>query len=228
MKPIIGIVPRTDTVNNNYRLQINYNYLERFLERGIIPLILPFNEPEVETLLKQCDGFLIPGGVDMDPKYYNQVNEGDSVDIDANIDELDDVVIKYAVKHKVPMFGICRGIQSIVAIMGGTLHQDIKKANLKNDEVDHRHFVETLYNHPFANKFSPTFEINSYHHQAADKLPEGFEVIFKHNDIIEGIIHKELPITAVQWHPERFPSKESTILFDYFVDQIKKYHNEKH
>lgn len=32
MKPIIGIVPRTDTVNNNYRLQINYNYLNQFLK----------------------------------------------------------------------------------------------------------------------------------------------------------------------------------------------------
>lgn len=228
MKPIIGIVPRTDTVNNNYRLQINYNYLDQFLKRGVIPLILPFNEPEIETLLKQCDGFLIPGGVDMDPKYYNQTNEGDSKDVDDNIDVLDDVVIKYAVQHKIPVFGICRGIQSIAAIMGGTLHQDITKAKLQNDEVDHRHFVTTLYTHPFANNFKKTFETNSYHHQAVDIVPEGFEVIFKHNDIIEGIIHKELPITAVQWHPERFDAIESDILFDYFVKQIKDYHNEKH
>lgn len=227
MKPIIGIVPRTDTVNNNYRLQINYNYLNQFLKRGVIPLILPFNEPEIETLLKQCDGFLIPGGVDMDPKYYNQTNEGDSKDVDAYIDDLDDVVIKYAVRNKVPMFGICRGIQSIAAIMGGTLYQDIAKANLKNDEVDHRHFVTTLYNHPFAKNFKPSFETNSYHHQAVDKVPEGFEVIFKHNEIIEGIIHNTLPITAVQWHPERFDAPESDILFDYFVNQIKEYHNEK-
>ena len=128
MKPIIWIVPRTDTVNNNYRLQINYNYLQEFLKRDIIPLILPFDEPEIENLLKQCDGFLIPGGVDIDPKYYNQINEGDSKDIDPLIDELDFKVIQYAAKNKIPMFGICRRIQVIAAILGGTLYKKKEKS----------------------------------------------------------------------------------------------------
>ena len=223
-KPIIGIVPRTEYVNTNYRVQVNYSYLEPFNSRDITPIILPLNSENIEELLPLCSGFLVPGGDDINPEYYGEQNEGDSKDVDANLDKLDKIVLEYAMKHHVPTLGICRGIQSIAAFLGGSLHQDIKKAGLNNEEVDHKHMVKNTFNHPFNNMFPSNFEINSYHHQAVKKVPDDFVVTFMHNDIIEGMHHHALPIFGVQWHPERFDSVESKVIFDYFAKLIREYH----
>ncbi len=223
-KPIIGIVPRTEYVNTNYRVQVNYSYLEPFNQRDITPIILPLNSKNIEELLPLCSGFLVPGGDDINPEYYSEANEGDSKDVDANLDTLDKIVLEYAMKHHVPTLGICRGIQSIAAFLGGSLHQDIKKAGLNNEEIDHKHMVKNTFNHPFNNLFASNFEINSYHHQAVKKVPEDFVVTFMHNDIIEGMHHHALPIFGVQWHPERFDTLESKIIFDYFVNLVREYY----
>ena len=223
-KPIIGIVPRTEYVNTNYRVQVNYSYLEPFNKRDITPIILPLNSNNVSELLPLCDGFLVPGGDDINPEYYGEANEGDSRDVDENLDKLDKIVLEYALKNKVPTLGICRGVQAIAAFLGGSLHQDITKAGLKNDEVEHKHMVKNTFIHPFNNLFPSNFEINSYHHQAVKKVPDDFVITFMHNDIIEGIIHHALPIIGVQWHPERFDSNESKTIFDYFAGLIKEHH----
>lgn len=226
MNPIIGIVPRTMMAGSNYKVQVNYNYIEPFLERKISTIILPLNDYAMEEILNICDGFLIIGGDDIDPKYYGEENT-DSKNIDVYVDLIDQKVLKHALKHKKPVLGICRGIQSIAAFLGGSLIQDIDKAGLVHDVKENSHMVNTLFINDFTKQFPASFPINSYHHQAVKNPPKDFDVIFKHNDLIEGIMHKSLPIVGVQWHPERIPTKESKILFDYFVNEVKKYHNEK-
>ncbi len=226
MKPIIGIVPRTMMVNSNYKVQVNFNYLEPFIERKISTIILPLNDYELSNVLNLCDGFLIIGGDDIDPSIYNEENT-DSKDIDARVDHLDNAVLKHAVKYKKPVLGICRGIQSISAFLGGTLIQDIDKAGLKHDVKEHSHMVDTVLKNDYTKQFSDSFPVNSYHHQAVKMPPKDFDIIFKHNDVIEGIMHKTLPIIGVQWHPERLYTKESQIIFDYFVSQVNDYHQNK-
>lgn len=223
---LIGIVPRTEFVGSNYKVQINYNYITPFIERGVSTIILPLKDANLQQLLYECDAFLIPGGDDIDPKYYNEENT-DSKGIDASVDEIDEKVIKHALKYKKPLLGICRGLQSITVFLGGSLHQDIKKAGLQHDEYEHTHLVHNEMTHEFCKNFKEDFVINSYHHQAANKIPEDFVVLFKHHEIIEAMMHKELPILALQWHPERLFTEESNIIFDYFCLEAKKYHNEK-
>ena len=46
-KPIVGIVPRTEYVNTNYRVQVNYSYLEPLNKRDITPIILPLNSDNI-------------------------------------------------------------------------------------------------------------------------------------------------------------------------------------
>ena len=227
MQPIIGIVPRTMMSGSNYKTQVNFNYLEPFIERGISTIILPLEDANLENVLNLCDGFVVIGGGDIDPKYYNEENDGLSTDIDARVDYIDKKVIMHAVKYKKPMLGICRGIQVINVFFGGTLYQDIDQAQLKHDVNENSHLVNTVGDDDFSKKFQSCFVINSYHHQALKDVPSDFSVIFKHNEIIEGIIHKSLPILAVQWHPERLATKESKLIFDWLKDEAIKYHNNK-
>lgn len=224
MKPIIGISPRTMMTEGNYKIQVNYNYLEPFIERKISTIIIPLNDYDIENILNLCDGFLVIGGDDIDPAYYGEENT-DSKNIDALVDTIDQKIIKHALKNKKPLLGICRGAQSLGAFLGGKLIQDIDKEGYKHDVVDHTHLVTTTIKNDFTKDFPDVFPINSYHHQAIKTLPEDFEAIFMHNDLIEGIMHKTLPIIGVQWHPERIPTKESKLIFDYFVKKVIEYHN---
>ena len=226
-KTLIGIVCRTMMYNGNYRLQVNANYVEPFTNRNISSIIITNNDPDLLGTLTLCDGFLLPGGDDINPEYYGEENKGLSKEIDYSLDELDRKVITYAIKHQKPLLGICRGIQSLAAFCGGSLYQDIETAGLKHEVKEKCHVVNTLYQHPFASKFNETFVTNSFHHQAVKKVPEGFVVIFKHQDVIEGIIHQTLPILGIQWHPERLETKESKLIFDQFIEWVIQAHEKQ-
>ncbi len=223
MKPIIGIAPRSMTYSNNYKVQVNVSYLTPFNNRDINVIILPIESPNILELLELCDGFLLPGGDDIDPVYYNQNNDlGLSKDMDPALDKVDKIILDYAVANQKPVLGICRGIQSISAFLGGSLYQDIEHAGLQHEVNDAKHMVTTTPNTRISNLFKESFLINSYHHQVVDKLPKGFVVTHIYQDVIEGIIHETLPIFGVQWHPERFDSLESETIFDWFVEEVKK------
>lgn len=222
MKPIIGIVPRVMTHSNNYKVQVNENYFTPFNKRDVNTFVLPLNSPNVLELLELCDGFLLPGGDDIDPTCYDQTNdEGLSKDIDPALDRIDKIVLNYAVKTKKPVLGICRGVQSIAAFLGGSLHQDINHAGLRHEAIDNKHMVNTLPNTKVSHLFPSVFQTNSYHHQVVNKVPTGFVVTHTHQDVIEGLVHTELPIFGVQWHPERMDTKETEIIFDWFVELVK-------
>ena len=141
----------------------------------------------LETPLELFDAFLLPGGYDIDPKYYQQENYA-AQNIDAELDELDFKIIDYAQKTKKPLLGICRGIQSINVFFEGSLKQDI----LHHQNEDH--FIE--WNHK-------AYLVNSFHHQSIDKLGNDLLILAKSQDgEIEIIKHKNLPILGVQFHPE--------------------------
>lgn len=223
MKPIIiGLTPRV--MNNAEKVQLNYSYLQPFNKRSVATIILPLGSNELDTILPLCDGFLIAGGDDIDPKHYNQINEGLSKDVCPLIDDLDKAVIEHAYKNHKPMLGICRGIQSLAAFLGGDLHQDIEQAKLTHTVENNVHDVVKVASTPLTDLMPDNYQINSYHHQVVKQVPKDFIVTYMHDDVIEGMEHKTLPIIGFQWHPERLATKETEIIFDYFVDLVKKAH----
>lgn len=221
-KFIIGITPRFLEHNDKEYVQVNQYYIDELVKRDTAPLII-VDSPNVQELLELCDAFLVIGGDDFDPLFYNQTNTGLSKGIKRNLDLLDQKIILYAEQSKKPLLGICRGHQALAALTGGSLYQDIKEAKLLHqEENDHMHLVHKVNNSPLANLLPDNFMVNSYHHQAIKDLPADYIVTFKCHDIIEAIEHKKLPIIGVQWHPERMTSNETKIIFDYFIDCICK------
>ena len=73
------------------------------------------------------------------------------------------------------------------------------------------------------------FPVNSAHHQGIDKLAEGLEAIqFAEDQLVEGIVHKELPIIGVQWHPERMIERsedyaEGARLLEFWIQHFPKH-----
>jgi putative glutamine amidotransferase len=181
----IGLTVRRE----NEGFFIRERYLKYFKDFEVV-FLTPYN------IDYACDAYVILGGNDANPKLYNEENTA-SVEIDDLIDELDMNVIDYAVKHKKPLYGICRGLQMINVYFGGSLKQDI---------INHRDTNHKILSTKQVGSFSKEEIVNSLHHQSIKKLGEGLEIVYiSEDDEVEFIVHKSLPILATQFHPEMQP-----------------------
>ncbi|RJX26478.1 MAG: hypothetical protein C4537_02640 [Acholeplasma sp.] len=218
MTKLIGITPRIIYETGVQKQFVNTRYVERLTERGMNTLMLTFKNPHQEEIFQLCDAFLVTGGWDLNPKTYGETNEeGLSKDVHDELDTIDRDVIHYAIKHKKPLLGICRGHQSLNVFLGGTLQQDMKG----HGSIKENHQIHMKKDRRF--DVDSKISVNSYHHQAIKDLASSLDALGIHEDgTIEIVYHKELPIFAVQWHPEMTPSDPiSQKIFDTFIKLIK-------
>lgn len=187
-------------------------------------LLLPQSKEELSALLSFVDGICLPGGYDVDPSYYHQPNLK-SEPIEAEIDQLDLDVIEIAQEKEIPILGICRGLQIINVALGGSLIQDIPQniidhnVSFKNKTKNHGHLVSIVKESKLHSIFGDETEVNSYHHQAIDRLADGLTVCAVSSDgIIEAVEGEN--ILAVQWHPERMTQDGVFNIFDLWISKI--------
>ena len=183
-------------------------------------------------LVSSCSGILVTGGQDVSPELYGE--HGAEVaalcgELCAARDKMESVLIPLAVRDDVPMLGICRGIQVINAVLGGTLWQDLPKQ--RPSEVEHRglppyeepvHEVDVIPATPLAEAIGAgPYAVNSYHHQALRNLAPGLETMATAPDgVIEAVWRPESRfLWAVQWHPEfsRGVDEKSRKIFSAFI-----------
>ena len=191
------------------------------------------SEPNVEVVrlgykqdsfaqIERCHGVLISGGEDVHPKFYNRPEYLPYCYLD-DVDEKRDIfelkVLEYTQTKKLPVFGICRGLQIANVFFGGSLIPDIPKFKNSNHSKiqgdDRYHEIRTEVNSQLRTVTGlKKGEVNSAHHQSVDKLGEGLVVsALSPEGIVEGIerLHpngKPL-LLLVQWHPERMMDQKS-------------------
>ncbi len=220
---LICLTPRLLEEDNVEKQFVNTRYITPLKERGFNTIMLTLDNINNEEILSLCDGFLITGGTDLDPANYEEDNKEDlSKNIDKRLDELDKLVVKHALNKEKPLLGICRGLQSLNVFLGGSLIQDLGEGNACHLSKKEDHFVKIVSDNKF--NLNGELNVNSYHHQAIKKLANEVEALAYHLDgTIEMISHKNLPMIAVQWHPEiRHTSKESKLIFDIFANFFKE------
>lgn len=203
------------------------NYINAIEEVGAIPCL---NEEYDDSF----DGLVLCGGSDIHPSYYNEEMDG-SRNIDEARDKQEFALLKAFVEAGKPVLGICRGCQLINIYFGGSLYQHIEKAEEHSSgipNVDLVHNVVAEKGSVAQKLYGESFFINSSHHQAIKKLGKNLRVsmLSGNGTIVEGIEHTELPIIAVQWHPERMcgeHARNDTVdgskIFEYFIDLCKSH-----
>ncbi|MCM1123205.1 MAG: gamma-glutamyl-gamma-aminobutyrate hydrolase family protein [Eubacterium sp.] len=205
---LIAIVGRAkDTVN-----------YENALRRLSIPFLTTLNIGET----KCATHLILPGGGDITPAFFGQFNNG-SRKIDTELDILQIQAFSEFTAQKKPVLGICKGLQLINIQLGGTIMQHIDTAATHMWEgQDKRHYVYhsgTDRTDFFYQLYGTGTMVNSAHHQAIDRLGRNLVPVCRAGDnIIEGILHVNLPVIAVQWHPERIMDEGGERLFTYFID----------
>jgi len=162
-----------------------------------------------------CDALLLPGGGDLSPWRYGQENIA-SRGLDPKRDGEEFALLDAFIARKKPILGICRGLQAINVYFGGTLIQDLP-GHSAVEGIDRLHFVRSAPS-PFADLFDDRAIINSSHHQAADRLGIGLSAVqWAPDGTVEALVHRDLPIWAVQWHPERTPGTIGIRLIQEFL-----------
>jgi len=144
------------------------------------------------------DGIILSGGD----------NLGDHPERDKTEKEL----LDYAVENKIPVLGVCRGMQIINDYFGGRIEQ-----SNNSQHVGQNHPVE-ITNESFLDSFnSQSVLVNSFHYNLIRKNTLGKNLepfaVVKSDDTVEGFTHNSLPIFGVMWHPERDKNKTSELLF---------------
>lgn len=223
-KPVIGII--LDLVNNNdnnrYSIfpwyALRQNYAESVLLAGGIPLMIPYQD-DVSAILQLLDGLVLAGGdEDIHPKFYNhEITSQKTIANDAR-DNFEVNITKKAIALNMPILGICRGMQLLNIVFGGTLMQHIPdylqaneiKSLINHEQPTQKHSLSHAINikpltilAQLAGDISQTM-VNSTHHQAVWQVGEGMIVSATAADgiieAIESINHKF--IIGVEWHPE--------------------------
>lgn len=152
---------------------------------GYLPMPVPNRQEMAEKIIKsiQPSGILLTGGNSL------LIYGGNAPERDA----MDAGLIQLAIQKKIPVYGFCRGMQSILSYFGNKL-SDVK------GHVAVRHYVKT------ENRKKGRHIVNSYHNQACMELEKqcGLYVTERAEDgVIEAIRHESFPIVGTMWHPER-------------------------
>lgn len=233
MRPLIGIPTRTlqDQGIPLNAIAIAYTYAIELA--GGAPVLIPLrlSEDTLCSIFSRLDGLLLAGGVDVHPREFGEPVEPFCGDIDVHRDAVELNLIRWALEHKMPTLGICRGIQMLNVAAGGTLYQDIP-AQLPG-KLLHSHRVGDPYNlrtHRITIEPGSTLAralgdmdvpVNSLHHQSLKDIAPGFHIIARASDgIIEGIeADRGNFALGVQFHPEWLVDDDARMvhIFEEFV-----------
>lgn len=212
--PIIGISLFSDSekvVNS----KLNY-YIDAIRDFGGIPIIFPVlkYEEKIEKLINICDGFIIAGGNDVNPKLYNEEIKSYCMKLDEDRDYTEVTLIKELLKRDKPLLAICRGFQILNVVLGGSLYQDIDIDIFSGNRANHRQEDKTfsLAHNLELNEEGLLYKIldkknigvNTLHHQALKDL--GKNIIpggITEDEIVEAYhVEGKRFFLGVQWHPE--------------------------
>ncbi len=212
MRPVIGFSISFDDAGRAYMARRNYVAMVR--AAGGEPVLLPTGDAAAAAqLIGLCDGLLLTGGDDVNPARYGEGALECCGNITPERDEFERALVTAALERDLPIFGICRGIQSLNVILGGSLYQDLAtqvspECRLHQQSAPYdapAHEVDIVTGSPLhALLGAARLSVNSMHHQAIKQLAPGLEAMaYAPQGFIEAA---HMPgrryVRAVQWHPE--------------------------
>ncbi|MFA7439156.1 gamma-glutamyl-gamma-aminobutyrate hydrolase family protein [Castellaniella sp.] len=201
-----------------------------FHDLGACPVAIDTTVPKIDLaeLIGKVDGLVIGGGQDVNPALYGGNTDDPSLsDIDDVRDANEAALYRLAVEQGKPVLAICRGMQLINALSGGTLIQDIRRDHGSSIDHDDRTSPDPDSLSRIAHSVSikegsrlsqvlghkTVIDVNSGHHQAIGVVGKGFDACAWSADGLVEAIEPTLEserIMGVQWHPENLYRSEDS------------------
>ena len=187
-------------------------YVDAVRRAGAVPIVLPPGEPAPACLLDTVSALIVSGGGDINPNAYGGRHHETVYAVCEERDAFEFALARAALAEtRLPMLCICRGLQVLNVVCGGTLH--VHLPDHYGERVAHRvpprdtsmHAVRIDPDSRLARILGTcTAEVRSWHHQAIDRLGDGLRpVAWAEDGVIEAVEHVVHPwCVGVQWHPE--------------------------
>ncbi len=228
------IVERDPMFFGQKKIYSNKDYIDAVIEAGGIPLIIPFSEDKdvIKAQVEKIDALLLTGGEDVSPYHYGQEPHPKLGEVFSKRDTFDYELLKEAKKRRIPILGICRGLQIINTFEGGDLYQDLSLIDgdvlkhWQNAHMSEQTLKIKIEGDSILSKIYPEeIMTNTFHHQAIKNIAKGYKVIARASDgIIKAIEKEDYPfLVGVQWHPEMLNGGciEAKQLFEFFIAHAK-------
>lgn len=242
MRPIIGITGNFGEKG----CELAKAYYQSVLEAGGSPMVIPpfTDEESLLAVVSKVDAIVLSGGGDLNPLLMGQEPVPGLHAINAERDMAELSLIRMALDRQVPMLGICRGVQMLVAATGGSLYQDLPSQYSDAPLVKHdqdlarhcaSHSVSVEPGSILLSVFGKGREngpmrlyVNSFHHQAVQDPGPRLRVCARATDgVIEAVESCEYKsVLGVQWHPESFIMNGDRCMmpiFEWLVGEAAEY-----
>jgi putative glutamine amidotransferase len=211
-------------------MALGLTYLDAVQQAGGLPVVVPPLELDaLQPLLSQVAGICLSGGPDIDPDCYGAEPHPELGPVEPHLDRFEIALARHADERGLPILAICRGMQALNVSRGGTLHQHLP--DRPGTRLEHRqtepgtqatHDVTLAEDSRLASLMGDTHaEVNSFHHQAVDRLGHGLRAVaWSEDGVIEAVEAPARPfLIGVQWHAETLVHRpEHAALFSGLVD----------
>lgn len=213
MKKVIAITQKiiyNDSLNETVE-SLDIAYIQLIEELGFTPLILSslINIKEYFSKFK-IDGIILSGGNDLYCCNKNKLSK--------KRDSFEKALIKYAINSKIPILGICRGMQVISDYFNSSFERIENQVNIN-------HFIHAEKKSKYFKELNKLKEVNSFHNFSIKTLSKNLIISAKSDtNIIKAIEHKNYKILAHMWHPERkipFNKNELDLIKIFFTEEKK-------
>ncbi len=231
--PLIGITSYAREGEELPLFSLPAAYVDRLRQAGGVPVILPAGEDDPASILSHLDGLVMSGGGDVAPAAYGGEMHETVYSVSEERDQFEFRLLRAALDcASLPILCICRGLQVLNVLSGGTLHVHVPERI--GDRVPHRNPPRLTCRHPV--RVAPDsrlagilgvqeLSVCSWHHQGVDVLGADLRAVaWAPDGLIEAVEHLRHPwCIGVQWHPEMDgDDPRQRRLFEAFVQEAQR------
>ena len=186
MRPLIGVTTsemrpsglatlRRQGEPDHPEMALGMTYLQAIERAGAVPVVLPPCVSDLESLIARLDGVCLSGGPDLDPEAYGaRERHAELGPTEPSLDAFEIALARAALERGMPLLGICRGAQALNVACGGTLHQHLPGHRQSEPGAAPRTRSRCCPARDWPALIGPgTDDVNSFHHQAVDRLGDG-------------------------------------------------------
>jgi putative glutamine amidotransferase len=218
-RPTIGITAATENVSYGAWKEVpafmspaSYaRAVQRAGGRAVLLLPDPEDAGDPDGVLDVIDALIVTGGAgDVDPALYGQKPHPETGPVQEERDAYELALVRAAIERRMPVLGICRGMQILNVVYGGGIEQHLPDVV---GHEDHRHTPGTFADHEVDLETgslaaraagAERTAVKSHHHQGVREIGDGLVATGRSgDDTVEAIEDPSCPfVLGVLWHPE--------------------------
>ena len=230
-KPIVGLTTYPASATHGWHTPALY--VDAVLRAGGVPMMLSGQCPDcAERWLDVVDAVVLIGGGDINPAEFGSAGHETIYNLSAERDAMELALMRALLTHPKPVLAICRGMQILNTVLGGTLH--VHLPDVVGESVLHRapprdpiqHSIQVAADSELAKVIGQQVHTASWHHQAIDQLGQGLKAVaWAPDGVIEAVeLEGRQDLLAVQWHPEITAAEDDgqQHMFDWLIKQANQ------